>query len=163
MTVIIVLVNVLSVCPLKVFLLGTTYHIKLSICPRISMVTYCQHIVGAELSFYFHYCSTRLNIADGIPPSPTPAGLFQPLDDFLRTSSVGEFFSRLQMVRAFAAHLRAVSDSQHKTVSDVGGAEDVSEERGGALANVLEGLWKYYEQVGCTWSDCTMYIFSWGG
>lgn len=60
----------------------------------------------------------------------SPAGLFKPLDDFLRTSSVGEFFSRLLMIRAFAAHLRAVSSAQ-------------------ALANVLEGLWQYYAQVCC--------------
>lgn len=34
------------------------------------------------------------------------------------------------MIRAFAAHLRAVSSAQ-------------------ALANVLEGLWQYYAQVCC--------------
>lgn len=63
------------------------------------------------------------------------------------------------MVRAFAAHLRAVADSEDYMVSDAVGAEDVGEDRGGALANVLEGLWQYYEQVSCSWSYYTMYIF----
>ena len=74
-----------------------------------------------------------------LPRSPSavlshaPAGLFQPLDDFLRTSNVGEFFARLQMVRAFAAQLGSASSS-------TGGS-------GNALGTVLQGLWHYYSQV----------------
>lgn len=62
-----------------------------------------------------------------------PAGLFQPLDDFLRTSTMGEFFARLQMVRAFAAQL--------------GSACSPSATGGNALGTVLQGLWQYYSQV----------------
>lgn len=61
-------------------------------------------------------------------------GLFKPLDDFLRTSSVGEFFARLQMLRAFTAQLAA------------GGVGEGSSGTK-ALATVLQGLWRYYSQV----------------
>lgn len=72
-----------------------------------------------------------------MPPRPILcfSGLFQPLDDFLRTSNVGEFFARLQMVRAFAAQLGA------------GAGFGYSAAGGSALGNVLHGLWQYYSQV----------------
>lgn len=65
---------------------------------------------------------------------PISTALFKPLDDFLRTSSVGEFFARLQMLRAFTAQLAsgAVNDSSPGTK---------------ALATMLQGLWSYYSQV----------------
>eukprot|EP00903_Cladosiphon_okamuranus_P014927 g13820.t2 len=67
-------------------------------------------------------------------------GLFQPLDDFLRTSNVGEFFARLQMVRAFAAQLGPGSGSG----SGSGSASSAA--GGSALGTVLQGLWQYYSQ-----------------
>lgn len=64
-----------------------------------------------------------------------PIGLFQPLDDFLRTSNVGEFFARLQMVRAFAAQLGSAS------------SEASSATAGSPLGTVLQGLWQFYSEV----------------
>lgn len=98
----------------------------------------------------------RLFLPPSLPPSLLldatpdfspflPAGLFQPLDDFLRTSTVGEFFARLQMLRAFAAQLLESS-----SVSAATGTNSSTARAGGAraLATVLLGLWQYYSQVG---------------
>lgn len=67
------------------------------------------------------------------------AGLFQPLDDFLRTATIGEFFARLQMVRAFTAQ---ITDTAR-----MNGLEDQRSRSSHALAAVLQGLWLYYSQV----------------
>ncbi|CAM9377533.1 unnamed protein product, partial [Scytosiphon promiscuus] len=66
-------------------------------------------------------------------------GLFQSLDDFLRTSTVGEFFARLQMLRAFAAQLSL----SYGDGGDVASSPHRGER---ALATVVQGLWEYYSQ-----------------
>ncbi|CAB1097864.1 unnamed protein product [Ectocarpus sp. CCAP 1310/34] len=70
-------------------------------------------------------------------------GLFQPLDDFLRTSSIGEFFARLQMLRAFAAQLGSSSNG-----GTIGSCDDYETctTRAQALGIVVQGLWQYYSQ-----------------
>ncbi|CAM9165037.1 unnamed protein product [Ectocarpus sp. 4 AP-2014] len=70
-------------------------------------------------------------------------GLFQPLDDFLRTSSVGEFFARLQMLRAFAAQLGSSSNGATTASCD---DSKTCTTRGQALGIVVQGLWQYYSQ-----------------
>ncbi|CAM9468160.1 unnamed protein product, partial [Ectocarpus sp. 12 AP-2014] len=70
-------------------------------------------------------------------------GLFQPLDDFLRTSSIGEFFARLQMLRAFAAQL--ASSSNGATTASCDDFKTCTT-RAQALGIVVQGLWQYYSQ-----------------
>ncbi|CAN0109706.1 unnamed protein product [Ectocarpus sp. 6 AP-2014] len=70
-------------------------------------------------------------------------GLFQPLDDFLRTSNIGEFFARLQMLRAFAAQLCSSSDGATTAFRD---DPKTRTTRAQALGIVVQGLWQYYSQ-----------------
>ncbi|CAM9229718.1 unnamed protein product, partial [Ectocarpus sp. 8 AP-2014] len=70
-------------------------------------------------------------------------GLFQPLDDFLRTSNIGEFFARLQMLRAFAAQLCSSCNGATTAFRD---DSKTCTRRARALGIVVQGLWQYYSQ-----------------
>lgn len=61
----------------------------------------------------------------------------------MRTSSIGEFFARLQMLRSFAAQLSTGAvPSCEEDARDGDGASRVA-----VLATVSQGLWQYYSQV----------------
>lgn len=70
--------------------------------------------------------------------------MFGSLDDFIRTSSIGEFFVRLQMLRAFAAQLT------RKDAAIDGAVGSGKSEARKALANLLHHLWRHYSQVNHT-------------
>ena len=65
-------------------------------------------------------------------------GLFTSLDQFVRTSSLGEFPARLHLIRAFAAQVLATTDTSASSNAERHEARQ--------LGRVLLSLWRYYSQ-----------------
>ncbi|CAM9174987.1 unnamed protein product, partial [Phaeothamnion confervicola] len=92
--------------------------------------------------------------ADAGCPDGLPEGareLLSLLDDFLRTSAVGEFPARLELVRAFSAQLLcgggSAATADCAPAAEAGG--DGAAERDaadGTMAYVMFSLWRYYQQ-----------------
>ena len=75
--------------------------------------------------------------------------LFDTLDLFLRTATIGEFHTRLELVRLFACELTLhyTTSASDTAAHSTGDGEQHYTSYGLQCAHVLHGLWRYYQQV----------------